>query len=187
MIGPHTELPINLPIPEDDGAVSHLVGMRLPSVKLISTSGETITLAELMGLVVIYAYPRTGEPGRPLPTDWESIPGAVGCTLESCGFRDHFNELVNLGASVFGLSTQPTEIQIEARERLHLPFDLLSDHALEFIRSMDLPTISPDGITMIKRLTLICNQGMIEHVFYPIFPPDEHADAVVKWLSHRNS
>jgi peroxiredoxin len=183
MIGPLTELPTNLPIPEDDGGAAHLLGMRLHSLALRSTSGNLIDLAGLRGQSVIFAYPMTGEPGRPLPTGWISIPGAAGCTLESCGFRDHFEEIKDLGVSVFGLSTQGTEAQEEAKNRLHLPFDLLSDESLKLAMTLKLPMMNPDGRPMIKRLTLICSEGVIDHVFYPIFPPDKHAEEVMAWLT----
>lgn len=182
MHGPLTQLPSNLPAPEDDGGASHLMGMLLPQVKLPSTSGSEVDLSSLRGKCVIFAYPMTGEPGKPLPKDWISIPGAPGCTLESCGFRDHYGELLELGATVFGLSTQHTEVQAEAKERLQLPFDLLSDVNLTLTRSLSLPSMSPDGIRMIKRITLVCDDGKVTGVFYPVFPPDTHADQVVSWL-----
>jgi len=182
MQGPLTELPKDLPKPEDDGRASHLVGQQLPSIKLCSTSGAEIDLTTFGGTIVLFAYPMTGEPGKALPTDWVSIPGAAGCTLESCGFRDHYDELTELGCHIFGLSTQQQDVQAEAKERLGLQFDILSDYDMEFTRSLKLPTMSPDGIAMIKRITLICNDGVISHVFYPIFPPDTHADEVVAWI-----
>jgi peroxiredoxin len=187
MTGPLTELPANLPKPEDDGGALHLIGASLPAVMLRSTSGFDIDLGSLRATTVIFAYPMTGEPGKALPTDWISIPGAAGCTLETCGFRDHHKELIELGATVYGLSTQPTDVQAEAKERLHLPFDLLSDANLFLTRSLNLPSMSPDGIVMIKRLTLICNSRNIRHVFYPVFPPDTHADQVVSWLRNQNA
>ena len=182
MQGPLIKLPQNLPKPEDDGTASHLVGLRLPSIKLCATSGAKIDLTDFRGTIVLFAYPMTGEPGKALPTDWISIPGAAGCTLESCGFRDHYDELTELGCHVFGLSTQLPEVQAEAKERHGLQFDILSDSDVKFSQSLNLPTMSPDGITMIKRITLICTDGIISHVFYPIFPPDTHADEVVAWI-----
>ncbi len=182
MNGPLTELPDGLPIPDDDGGASHLIGMPLPTLSLTSTSGESISLADWLELTVIFAYPMTGEPGKPLPTNWISIPGAAGCTLESCGFRDHYEELVDLGVTVFGLSTQSSSVQQEARVRLGLPFDLLSDNGLEFTKALRLPAFSADGFQMTKRLTLICDCGLIQHVYYPVYPPDSHADEVVGWL-----
>lgn len=187
MHGPLTELPSDLPQPKDDGGASHLKGLKLPSVRLPSTSGTEVDLAMLPGTTVIFAYPMTGEPGKPLPTDWISIPGAAGCTLESCGFRDHHENLRELGVTVFGLSTQHTEVQAEAKARLHLPFDLLSDASLSLTQGLNLPSMAPDGIAMIKRITLICEDGKIAFVFYPVFPPDTHADQVVSWLQRRNA
>jgi peroxiredoxin len=175
-------LPGNLPIPEDDGAADHLVGMKVPSVSLRSTSGASIDLSTLQGRTVVYAYPRTGRPNQPLPTGWDDIPGARGCTPQSCAFRDHHAELQALGAQVFGLSTQDSEYQREAVERLHLPFDLLSDADLALTHALSLPTFDVDGMTLTKRLTLVLNNGTIEHVFYPVFPPDRNASEIIDWL-----
>ena len=180
--GPFTQLPDNLPVPEDDGGASHLTGQRLPDMALYSTSGVSINLHERPGRLVLYAYPLTGRPGVPLPAGWDDIPGARGCTPESCAFRDHHTELRKLGAEVFGLSTQSSDYQREGRERLHLPFDLLSDEAFAFTDALSLPTFSVDSARLLKRLTLICRAGVIEHIFYPIFPPDKHAGDVVAWL-----
>jgi peroxiredoxin len=183
-----TELPADLPVPEDDGAADHLEGTELPSVPLRSTSGETVDLSSLPDLTVVYCYPRTGEPGKESPGGdeaWNAIPGARGCTPQSCSFRDHHGELASLGARVFGLSTQGTDYQREAATRLHLPFDLLSDEGLEFAEALDLPTFEVEGMTLIKRLTMILRDGRVEKVFYPVFPPDRSADEVVEWLSVR--
>jgi peroxiredoxin len=176
------ELPEELPVPTDDGASDHLPGMRLPSVSLASTAGEPIDLSTLLGKTVVYCYPMTGRPGRDLPQGWDEIPGARGCTPQSCAFRDHHEELRALGASVFGLSTQDTEYQREAAERLHLPFELLSDEELAFAKALDLPTFEADGMILLKRLTLIVDDGRIEKVFYPVFPPDKNAEEVVEYL-----
>jgi len=177
------ELPTDLPVPVDDGACAHLKGMALPPAMLISTSGRSVDLARLAGLTVVYVYPRTGRPDQELPTGWNAIPGARGCTPQSCAFRDHYQELRDLGVgSLFGLSTQGTAYQREAVERLHLPFELLSDEKLEFAKALKLPTFSVDGMTLIKRLTLILRDGVIEQVFYPVFPPDANAPEVVSWL-----
>ncbi len=177
------ELPTDLPVPVDDGACAHLVGMRLPSVPLVATGGRIIDLAALAGRSVVYCYPRTGRPDQELPTGWNAIPGARGCTPQSCAFRDHYQKLRDLGASnLFGLSTQDTTYQREAVARLHLPFELLSDEKLKFARALKLPTFSVDGLTLIKRLTLIVCDGVIEKVFYPVFPPDANAPEVVSWL-----
>ena len=180
--GPFTELPDNLPVPKDDGGASHLTGRSLPDIGLLSTSDASINLRKHRGLVVVYAYPLTGRPGVPLPVGWDDIPGARGCTPESCAFRDHHAELRELGAEVFGLSTQSSDYQREVRERLHLSFDLLSDEAFAFTDTLSLPTFSVGSLRLLKRLTLICRSGVIEHVFYPVFPPDKHADDVIDWL-----
>jgi peroxiredoxin len=177
------ELPGDLPVPEDDGACDHLLGMELPSVRLTSTGGGLVDLAELRGKTVLYCYPRTGRPDQEPPRGWNEIPGARGCTPQSCAFRDHYQELRALGAPVFGLSTQGTEYQKEAVERLHLLFELLSDSELAFARALRLPTFRVDTMTLIRRLTLIIRDGLIEKVVYPVFPPDKNAGEVVEWLS----
>ncbi len=176
------ELPEDLPAPEDDGACDHLPGMTLPSLALPSTSGKQVDLSKTKGRVVVYIYPRTGRPDQELPTGWNDIPGARGCTPQSCAFRDHHAELAALGADVFGLSTQTTEYQKEMADRLHLPFEVLSDADLEFARALKLPTFEVDGMTLINRTTLILRDGKIEKVFYPVFPPDKSADEVIEWL-----
>ena len=176
------ELPENLPVPTDDGAANHLPGMRLPPVPLISTAGDSVDLAALPGRTVVYCYPMTGRPGSDLPPGWDEIPGARGCTPQSCSFRDHHAELRALGARVFGMSTQDTDYQREAAVRLHLPFALLSDAELAFAGALDLPTFEVDGMVLLKRLTLIIEDGRIEKVFYPVFPPDKSAEEVVGWL-----
>jgi peroxiredoxin len=176
------QLPDELPVPEDDGACNHLMGRVVPAVPLAATSGGQVDLAALDGRTVVYAYPRTGRPDREVPAGWNEIPGARGCTPQSCAFRDHHAELRALGAWVFGLSTQDTGYQREAVERLHLPFDLLSDAELEFTRALSLPTFEFEGMALTKRVTLILADGVIEHVFYPVFPPDRNADDVIEWL-----
>ena len=176
------ELPNDLPVPEDDGAADHLPGMRLPSVPLASTSGEIVDLSALPGRTVVYCYPMTGRPDRSLPAGWDEIPGARGCTPQTCSFRDHHAELRSLGASVFGSSTQDTEYQREAATRLHLPFALLSDSDLALAGALGLPIFEVDGMVLLKRLTLVIDEGWIEKVFYPVFPPDRSAEAVVEWL-----
>jgi peroxiredoxin len=177
------KLPEGLSIPTDDGACDHLPGMRLPSVTLRSTTGHLVDLSELSGRTVVYCYPRTGRPGEDPPPGWDEIPGARGCTPQSCAFRDHHAELLSLGARVFGLSTQGTEYQHEAADRLHLPFELLSDEKLAFARALGLPTFEVEGMILIKRLTLIISDGRIKKIFYPVFPPDRNAEEVVEWLS----
>jgi len=176
------ELPNDLPVPEDDGAADHLHGMRLPLISLASTSGAVVDLTALPGRTVVYCYPMTGKPDRSLPAGWDEIPGARGCTPQSCSFRDHHAELRVLGASVFGLSTQDTDYQREAATRLHLPFALLSDADLAFAGALNLPTFEVDDMILLKRLTLVIDEGWIEKVFYPVFPPDRSAEEVVEWL-----
>jgi peroxiredoxin len=177
-----TELPSDLPIPVDDGACDRLMGASLPSIALTSTQGGSVDLSQIAGLVVIYCYPMTGQPGMPLPTGWDEIPGARGCTPQSCAFRDHYQELKDLGAQVFGLSTQSTEYQLEAKTRLHLPFELSSDRDLRFANAIELPMFEIEGKKLIKRVTLIAEDGKIVKVFYPVFPPDRNADDVISWL-----
>lgn len=180
-------LPPDLPAPIDDGAADHLTGVGLPATALPATDGTTIDLADPgLGRVVLYVYPMTGRPGVDLPAGWDQIPGARGCTPEACGFRDHYRELLEAGAdAVFGLSSQPTGYQREAAERLHLPFALLSDPGHRLVTSLRLPTFEVDGAALYKRVTLICNAGVVEHVFYPVFPPDTHAAQVLDWLTAR--
>ncbi len=177
------EVPKNIPVPVDDGACDHLAGARIPSVRLNSTAGRTVDLSTLSRRTVLYCYPRTGRPDVEPPQGWNDIPGARGCTPQSCAFRDHFEELEKLGAGVFGLSTQTTEYQREAAERLHLPFELLSDADLTFAKALRLPTFQVESTTLIKRLTLVIRDGEIEKVFYPVFPPDQNAEDVARWLS----
>jgi len=181
------ELPENLPVPVDDGACDHLSGMRVPSVPLPSTAGGVVDLTSLPGTTVVYCYPRTGRPDREPPVGWNEIPGARGCTPQSCAFRDHHAELQSLGTKVFGLSTQSTEYQTEAVQRLHLPFELLSDAGLAFARSLRLPTFEVESVTLIKRLTLILIDGRIEKVLYPVFPPDKNVEEVIDWLQTARS
>jgi len=176
-------LPKDLPVPQDDGACRHLTGMRLPQIALLSTAGRRVDISWLAGRTIVYCYPRTGRPDQELPTGWNAIPGARGCTPQSCAFRDHFEELKRAGAAqVFGLSTQDTAYQREAAERLHLPFELLSDAGLELANALTLPTFEVDGMKLIRRLTLIASDGAIEKVFYPVFPPDRNASDVIAWL-----
>lgn len=182
------ELPPDLPPPQDDGACAHLTGMRMPAIALPATDGNLVDLSALTGRSVVYCYPRTGRPDQELPTGWNAIPGARGCTPQACAFRDHYAELRGLGVDhLFGLSTQDTDYQREAVERLHLPFALLSDAKLEFARALGLPTFEVDGMTLIKRLTLVVRAATIEHVFYPVFPPDTNAPTVIHWLVERST
>jgi peroxiredoxin len=169
-----TQLPQTIPVPLDDGACAHLLGKKLPKVVLTSTRGRQVDLSHIEGKVVFYCYPMTGQPGVPLPDGWDQIPGARGCTPQSCAFRDHHAELQTLGVQVYGISTQNSSYQQEAVERLHLPFELLSDVDFEFTTSLQLPTFEVVGKRLIKRLTLIANEGEIVKVFYPVFPPDRN-------------
>jgi peroxiredoxin len=179
-----TQLPDDLPAPRDDGAARHLIGMPLPDIALAATDGAQVNLSKLTGRTVVYVYPRTGQPGQALPTGWDAIPGARGCTPQSCSFRDHFGELKRLGvAALFGLSTQDSAYQREAAERLHLPFAILSDAGLKLTRAMRLPTFAVDGMTFLKRMAWVIDNGVIAHVFYPVFPPDRSAAEVVDWLA----
>lgn len=181
------QLPDDLPVPTDDGACDHLPGLRLPTLPLAATDGQMVDLAAFAGRTVVYCYPRTGKPDEPPPDGWDAIPGARGCTPQSCAFRDHYQDLRDLSARVFGLSTQDTAYQREAVERLHLPFPLLSDAALRFAHALRLPTFEVAGMTLLKRLTLILRDGQVEHVFYPVFPPDANAGAVVHWLTKHSA
>ncbi len=183
----YSHLPSELPVPEDDGAANQLSGRPVPRLRLTSTAGEDVALDEFgAGRTVLYVYPMTGRPGTALPTGWDDIPGARGCTPEACGFRDHFADLRQAGADrVFGLSSQDVDYQREVVERLALPFAMLSDPALSLARDLGLPTFSTGELTLYKRLTLVIHDGVIEHVFYPIFPPDQHAGEVLAWLRGR--
>ena len=182
MVDPYT-LPDDLPAPADDGAADHLPGAAVPDIELTATDGGSVSLAALPGRTVVYAYPRTGRPGEPsLVDDWDVIPGARGCTPETCGFRDHHAELSAAGAAVFGLSTQDSDYQRELTERLALPFAILSDAGLALTEALRLPTFEAAGHTLLRRLTLIVRDARIEHVFYPVFPPDGHALDVLGWL-----
>ncbi|QPF94664.1 peroxiredoxin [Bradyrhizobium commune] len=173
-----------IPAPTDDGGAAHLTGMRLPAIGLRATDDNSVTLSALSGRTVVFAYPRTGEPGKiALVEDWDMIPGARGCTPQTCAFRDLFAELKAAGASqVFGLSTQSNEYQTEMASRLHLPFPVLSDEKLELTRALTLPTMEVAGLTLIKRMALIIDDARITHVFYPVFPPDRNAGDVLDWL-----
>lgn len=177
------ELPADLPVPRDDAAARHLTGMRMPDLALPATDGRSINLSELRGRTVVYAYPRTGVPGKPPPDGWDAIPGARGCTPQSCGFRDHFAELRKAGVDhLFGLSTQDSGYQREAVERLHLPFAILSDKTLQLAQALKLPTFDAGGMTLLKRLTLVLDDGAVSQVFYPVFPPDKSAEMTLRWL-----
>ena len=179
----YESLPADLPVPEDDGAAAHLTGAVMPSITLPASSGEPVDLSRIGPRAIVYVYPMTGKPGVPLVEGWDQIPGARGCTPESMAFRDHYEDLTELGAQVFGLSVQDTAEQAEAATRLKLPFPLLSDSGLVLAERLRLPTFTAAvGVVRYKRLTLVLDQGRIEHVFYPVFPPNQHAAEVLGWL-----
>jgi peroxiredoxin len=178
-------LPPDLPVPVDDGAAAHLPGAAVPPVRLASTLGGQIDLAELASgerRLVAYVYPRTGRPGDPELPGWDDIPGARGCTPQSCAFRDHVADLDRRGADVVGISAQPTADQREFAEREHIPYPLLSDERLELAGALGLPTFDVAGMRLLKRLTFVARRGAIEHVIYPVFPPDRNAADVLAWL-----
>ena len=182
-------LPPDLPVPIDDGAAKHLAGLAIPAVALPSTAGGAVRLDDpSVPWTVVYCYPRTGRPGSIAigsTQSWNAIPGARGCTPQSCGYRDHFQDLRQLGAAVYGLSTQSTDYQKEVADRLHLPFPLLSDEAGGFSRALRLPEFEVEGVRLLKRLTLILERERIRQVFYPVFPPNRDADNVIAWLRAR--
>ncbi len=183
-MGDYMSLPSDLPAPEDDGAADHLVGLEVPAITLTGTGGGQVALDDLgPGRTVLYVYPLSGKPGIDLPDGWDAIPGARGCTPEACGFRDHHAALRAAGAAaVFGLSSQSTGYQAELAQRLQLPFEILSDPDLELADALRLPTFTADARRLYARLTLVVTDGRIEHAFYPIFPPDQHAAQVLAWL-----
>ena len=178
-----------IPAPLDDGAAAHLKGMTIPPLSLVGTDDRLVTLSALQGRTVVFAYPRTGEPGKiSLVDDWDMIPGARGCTPQTCAFRDLYAELKAAGArQVFGLSTQSNAYQTEMASRLHLPFPVLSDEKLALTHALNLPTMQVAELTLIKRLALIIDDGRISHVFYPVFPPDRNAGDVLAWLKRNRS
>jgi peroxiredoxin len=180
---PYT-LPDDLPVPEDDAACDHVPGERLPALSLEATTGGTVDLADIGadGTAVLFIYPRTGRPGEELPTGWDLIPGARGCTPQSCAFRDLHAEFASQGVEVFGMSAQSPEDQAEFAERVHLQFPVLSDPSLLLGEALGLPTFSVDGMTLYKRVTLVIRDGEIAKVFYPVFPPDRNASDVLAWL-----
>jgi peroxiredoxin len=182
------QLPKNLPVPVDDGACNHLQGLAVPSIALRSTKGRMLDLSRIGSRrTIVYVYPRTGEPDKDPPPGWNEIPGARGCTPETCAFRDHYKEMKALGAEVFGLSSQTTAYQQEMVHRLHVPFEVLSDADLKLTHALRLPVFSIAGMTLIKRLTLVIRDGKIEKFFYPVFPPDKHAEEVKAWLNSHHA
>ena len=176
-------LPDNLPTPQDDGACAHLPGLKMPPIALTTTSGSTVDFSSLAERSVIFCYPKTGLPGKNPPPDWDAIPGARGCTPQNCSFRDEYANLLQAGVKqVFGVSTQSSSYQQEAGERLHLPYLLVSDEKMALAHALNLPTFEFDGETLIKRLTLIVDDGTITHVLYPVFPPDKSAADTLHWV-----
>ena len=181
-----SSLPDGLPVPEDDGAADHLPGKRLPDVTLPSSQGGSLNLAQVGGgYVVVYVYPRTGKPGEPLPEGWDEIPGARGCTVQSCAFRDHAQDLAAHGAAVIGVSAQSPADQREFAEREHIPYPVLSDDSLQLADALGLPTFDVAGMRLYRRLTLVARDGRIEKAFYPIFPPGQDAVDVLSWLEEQ--
>ena len=183
----YTSTPDNLPVPQDDGAADHLLGMRLPALALSSTLGGQVDVSALSGYVLIYCYPMTGQPGVPLPPGWDQIPGARGCTPQTTAYRDHYSELEEIGVQVFGLSTQTTDYQLEMAQRLHLPFAVLSDEHMLFAQALRLPTFHTSGMHLLKRLTLIAKDGEVVAVKYPIFPSNSDAAWALDWLRHHKA
>lgn len=177
-----SKLPDNLPIPTDDGACDHLKDKFLPNLKLQTTANRFINLSDLQKPTVLFFYPRTGEPSKPAPPDWDIIPGARGCTPQSCGFRDLHSEFNSLGYQVFGVSSQSTEYQQEFVTRNHIPFEIISDENFELTETLTLPTFTYNGVKLLKRMAWVVNHGKIETVFYPVFPPNENASRVLEWL-----
>ena len=179
---PYT-LPPDLPVPEDDGAADHLEGTRIPRLELPTTDQRALDLAEAaQQLLVLYIYPRTGRPGEELPTGWDDIPGARGCTPQACAFRDLNAEIAAQGAHTLGLSAQSVAEQHEFAQRTGLPYALASDPLLTVADALGLPTFEVDGMTLYKRITLIADAGRIVKAFYPVFPPNRNAQDVLEWL-----
>ena len=183
-VSSYDELPGDLPIPVDDGAAEHLIGSAIPALRLPATSGHDVAIHELPGRTVLFVYPRTGTPGKALPTGWDGIPGARGCTPQACGIRDSHEEFVDLDARVFGLSTQSAADQLEASRRLQLPYPLLSDSDLTLTQAWELPTFCVDGLTLIRRITIFLMDGTVDGIIYPVFPPDKSAQSALAWLGN---
>jgi peroxiredoxin len=178
-------IPKDLPVPQDDGACNHLQGSSLPAISLRSTLDRQVNLGDVSAPTVFFFYPRTGEPSKPAPADWDLIPGARGCTPQSCGFRDLHLEFKKLGFQVFGVSSQETDYQKEFVSRNHIPFEILSDSEFKLTNSMQLPTFEYNGLRLMKRMAWVTEKGLITKVFYPVFPPNENAQTVLKWLNER--
>ena len=177
----------SVPKPEDDGKSSHLCGMKVPPIAMKGTDGRCVDISSLPGVTVLFVYPMTGRPDTPLPDGWDQIPGARGCTPQSCSFRDLYTEFQSLGVkNLFGMSTQSTQYQSEAVERLHLPFPMLSDSYLNFSKALSLPSMVVEKMTLLKRITFVIDEGVINKVFYPVFPPDRNAIEVINYLKQRD-
>jgi peroxiredoxin len=180
------KLPEGLPVPEDDGACLHLPGMEIPDLELASTAGRMVRLREAsQALTVLFFYPRSGRPGAMIPAAWDLVPGARGCTPQACAYRDHHAEFRTRGASVFGVSSQDTEYQLELVRRNQLPYEILSDAEFRLTEALRLPTFVFDGVRLIKRLALVAEKARIVKVFYPVFPPDQNAENVLAWLKKK--
>jgi peroxiredoxin len=176
------------PVPVDDDAANHLHGASVPSMALPSTLGGLLDIRDAAcGLLVVYVYPRTGRPGEPLPAGWDEIPGARGCTPQSCAFRDHVSDLAAHGAAVIGVSAQSPAEQLEFAQREHIPYPLLSDSGLRLAEALGLPTFEVAGMTLYRRLTFVARAAQIQKVFYPAFPPEHNASDVIAWLSEPES
>jgi len=176
-------LPDNLPVPQDDGACAHLPGLKMPRLALPTTAGSTVDFSSLPGRNVIFCYPKTGAPGKNPPASWDLIPGARGCTPQNCSFRDEYANFAPAGVKqIFGVSTQSSSYQQEAAERLRLPYSLVSDEKLAFAHALNLPTFDFEGEILIKRMTLIVDEGVTTHVLYPVFPPDKSAADTLEWI-----
>lgn len=172
-----------IPAPEDDGAAARIEGFAIPSMPLAATDNTHVDLS-VPGCTVLFIYPMTGRPDADLPQGWDDIPGARGCTPQACAFRDLHDDLLEAGAGrVFGLSTQPTEYQLEAVERLHLPYPMLSDHGLMFADAVGLPRFEVNGEVLLKRMALVIQDSFVKKAFYPVFPPDRNAQDVLDWLA----
>ncbi|MCW9059411.1 MAG: peroxiredoxin [Gammaproteobacteria bacterium] len=180
-------IPANAPIPSDDGACEHLENMLMPDVSLWSTDDQKINLSRLSGWNVIFCYPMTGRPGVSIPEGWIQIPGAAGCTPQACSYRDNHTELKRSGVGVYGISTQTSEAQKEASNRLGLPYPLLSDANFSFSLALKLPLLEVGNFKLIKRLTFILKDGMIKKCFYPVFPPEKNVVEVLAWLSENQA
>ena len=177
---------MNTNAPKDDGACDHLTGMNVPNISLVSTHNSMVNIGKLQGISVLYLFTHmTGTPDT-LIDDWDTIPGAVGCTPQSCSYRDHLKELHEIGvANVFGVSTQDTAEQKNASTRLHLPYPILSDKDHKLSSALKLPIMEIAGHTLLKRTTLILQNNIIRKVFYPVYPPEKDPHNVMTWIREK--